>query len=103
MNKVILWSIAGHDCSGGAGISADTKTGHVLGAEMCSIMTANTSQNSQQLVNVYPVPALVLKEQAELLLADKSPHAIKIGLVASLEQLQWLVGFLKNCVNYSLK
>ena len=29
--KPIIWTISGSDCSGGAGIAADIKTGHGLG------------------------------------------------------------------------
>lgn len=95
-SKIIIWSISGSDCSGGAGIAADIKTAHVLGAELCTLMTANTSQNSRQLIAVNPTAINVLAEQVELLIDDKPPNAIKIGLVANRVQLTWLINFLAN-------
>lgn len=94
--RPILWTIAGSDCSGGAGIQADIKTGHALGMEVCTLMTANTVQNSQKLVSVNPVPVELLQQQVETLLIDKPPAAIKIGMLANNAQLDWLVKTLKS-------
>jgi hydroxymethylpyrimidine kinase/phosphomethylpyrimidine kinase/thiamine-phosphate diphosphorylase len=88
--KPIIWSISGSDCSGGAGIAADIKTGHALGVEVCHLITANTVQNSKKLLSVNAVPVDVLQQQANVLLDDKVPTVIKIGLIANAEQVQWL-------------
>ena len=88
--KPIIWTISGSDCSGGAGIAADIKTGHGLGVEVCHLITANTVQNSYQLVSVNAVPVAILKQQADILLDDKPPSVIKIGLLANADQVQWL-------------
>jgi len=89
--RPIIWSIAGSDCSGGAGIQADIKTGHALGCEVCTIITANTVQNSQTLTAIHPVEVTVLQAQFDCLLLDKPPKVIKIGLIANNAQLQWLI------------
>lgn len=70
-NKPIIWTISGSDCSGGAGIAADIKTGYALGVEVCHLITANTVQNSRTLLSVNPIGIDVLVQQAELLLTDK--------------------------------
>jgi len=88
--KPIIWTVSGSDCSGGAGIAADIKTGHGLGVEVCHLITANTVQNSYQLVSVNAVPVAILKQQADILLDDKPPSVIKIGLLANADQVQWL-------------
>ncbi|WDE12062.1 thiamine phosphate synthase [Thalassomonas haliotis] len=88
--KPILWTISGADCSGGAGIAADIKTGFSLGAEVCSLMTANTVQNSHKVFSINPVNIDVLQQQVDALLADKPPSVIKIGLLANSYQLNWL-------------
>lgn len=88
--KPIVWTISGSDCSGGAGIAADIKTGHTIGVEVCHFITANTVQNSSQLVSVNPVSIDILQQQFEVLLADKAPTMIKIGLIANIEQVIWL-------------
>ncbi len=92
--KAILWTISGADCSGGAGIAADIKTGHSLGVEVCHLITANTVQNSSQLVSVNPTEVEVLAEQAQALRFDKPPRVIKIGLIANSAQINWLVSLL---------
>ncbi|XPF93207.1 thiamine phosphate synthase [Colwellia sp. RE-S-Sl-9] len=93
-NKPIVWTISGSDCSGGAGIAADIKTGHALGVDVCHLSTANTVQNSQTLLSVNPVDVDILAQQAQLLLNDKMPSVIKIGLLANIEQVAWLADFL---------
>ncbi len=94
--KPIIWSISGSDCSGGAGIAADIKTGHAIGVEVCYLMTANTAQNSEKLISVNPVSAALLTEQAQLLHIDKAPNVIKIGLIANREQITWLCLLIKQ-------
>jgi hydroxymethylpyrimidine kinase/phosphomethylpyrimidine kinase/thiamine-phosphate diphosphorylase len=89
-NKPIIWTISGSDCSGGAGIAADIKTGHALGVEVCHLSTANTVQNSEKLVSINPVDVDILSQQAELLLTDKIPSVIKVGLLVNIEQVMWL-------------
>jgi len=89
-NKPIIWTISGSDCSGGAGIAADIKTGHALGVEVCHLITANTVQNSQKLLSVNPIAVDILSQQAQLLLQDKRPSVIKVGLLATIEQVKWL-------------
>ncbi|GLX78305.1 bifunctional hydroxymethylpyrimidine kinase/phosphomethylpyrimidine kinase [Thalassotalea insulae] len=93
-DKPIIWSISGADCSGGAGIAADIKTAHVLGCELCHLVTANTVQNSQQLVAVNATDVTILQQQEQILITDKPPQVIKIGLIANAEQLDWLVNLL---------
>jgi len=92
--KPIIWTISGSDCSGGAGIAADIKTGHGLGVEVCQLITANTVQNSQQLLSVNATAVDILQQQAALLSNDKPPSVIKIGLVANVAQVQWLAQLL---------
>ena len=103
--KPIVWTISGSDCSGGAGIAADIKTMHSLAlslspdlnqgnVEICTLITANTSQNSECLIAVNPVATEILDEQAKLLIKDKPPTAIKIGLLANDHQVNWLIALL---------
>jgi hydroxymethylpyrimidine kinase/phosphomethylpyrimidine kinase/thiamine-phosphate diphosphorylase len=92
--KPIIWTISGSDCSGGAGIAADIKTGHALGVEVCHLITANTVQNSTQLISINPVPIKLLLQQVDALAEDKKPNVIKIGLIANIEQVHWLATIL---------
>ena len=94
--KPILWTISGADCSGGAGIAADIKTGHSLDVEVCHLITANTVQNSHKLLSINPTDVKVLAEQAHALRFDKPPRVIKIGLIANNAQISWLVSLLSE-------
>lgn len=94
--KPIIWTISGADCSGGAGIAADIKTGHSLGVEVCHLITANTVQNAQQLLSVNPVDVDILQQQYQALFADKKPSVIKIGLLATTEQVSWLISVIRE-------
>jgi hydroxymethylpyrimidine kinase/phosphomethylpyrimidine kinase/thiamine-phosphate diphosphorylase len=92
--KPIVWTISGSDCSGGAGIAADIKTGHALGIEICHLITANTVQNAEKLLSINPVDTEILQQQASVLIDDKPPSVIKIGLLANIEQVNWLTSIL---------
>jgi hydroxymethylpyrimidine kinase/phosphomethylpyrimidine kinase/thiamine-phosphate diphosphorylase len=92
--KPIIWTISGADCSGGAGIAADIKTGHSLNVEVCHLITANTVQNSAELSAVNVIEVQVLAQQAQALRFDKPPAVIKIGLMVNSAQVNWLVAAL---------
>lgn len=78
-------TIAGSDCSGGAGIQADIKTMTMLGVYAMSAITALTAQNTQQVTGILPVPPAFLAEQLEAIFTDIRPQAVKIGMVADPE------------------
>lgn len=82
MKKVFL-SIAGSDPFGGAGIQADTKVATLLGLYPCSVITAITAQNSQNVEGVWDVSKKLLEKQLESVLTDVIPDAVKIGLLLS--------------------
>ena len=90
MSVDIVWTIAGSDCSGGAGIQADIKSIHNLGAEACSVITAVTAQNSTGVQSINPVSMDVLSEQLMSLAADKPAKIIKIGLLANVDQVKFI-------------
>lgn len=94
--KPIIWTISGADCSGGAGIAADIKTGHVLDIEVCHLITANTIQNAYKLTSVNPVDVSILDQQAEVLLQDKIPSVIKVGLLANAQQVAFVIRTVKQ-------
>lgn len=77
----VMLSIAGSDCSGGAGIQADIKTSTCLGVYAASVITAITAQNTCGVNAVHPVPAEHVAAQVRSVLTDLRVDAIKIGMV----------------------
>lgn len=87
-------SVAGSDCSGGAGIQADIKTISALGAYAASAITAVTVQNTLGVQAVHAVPAEVVGLQMKAVLTDIQPDAVKIGMVNDEE----IIGCIANCL-----
>lgn len=79
----IVWSIAGTDSGGGAGLAADQRAAEAFGVHLCPIVAAVTAQNSLAVTAVHPVPADWLDAQLAALAADLPPRAIKCGLLGS--------------------
>ncbi|KAA3623797.1 MAG: bifunctional hydroxymethylpyrimidine kinase/phosphomethylpyrimidine kinase [Proteobacteria bacterium] len=77
----IVWSIAGSDSGGGAGIQADIKAIHGLGCHPCTAITAVTAQNTVGVQKVAALEPADVRAQLESLAADLPPAAIKIGMV----------------------
>ncbi|MCL2919270.1 thiamine phosphate synthase [Shewanella litorisediminis] len=92
--RPVVWTIAGSDSGGGAGIQADLLTLHDLGCHGCSVITALTAQNSVAVTAVEPVSAAMLNAQLEALKADLYPSAVKIGLIGNQQQLEFLADWL---------
>ncbi|MGL6287597.1 thiamine phosphate synthase [Aeromonas hydrophila] len=80
-SKPIVWTIAGSDSGGGAGIQADLHTLHALGVHGCSVISAITAQNSVAVKMVDPVLMQSFTAQIDALGVDLPPAAIKIGLL----------------------
>ena len=78
---MIVWTIAGSDSGGGAGIQADLKTMHGLGAHPCTVITALTAQNTRGVSAAIYVTPDMIKAQLEALAADLPPKAIKTGML----------------------
>ena len=81
-------TIAGSDCSGGAGIQADIKTMTVNGVYAMSAITALTAQNTTGVSGIMEVTPDFLKQQIDMVFEDIRPDAVKIGMVASSELIR---------------
>lgn len=76
-------TIAGSDCSGGAGIQADIKTMLCHGVYAMSAITALTAQNTVGVLSVMEVSPDFLDQQLEAVFTDIYPRAVKVGMVSS--------------------
>ncbi len=85
--KTVL-SIAGSDCSGGAGIQADLKTMTVYGVYGMSAITALTAQNTIGVQAIHECPPAFLEKQLDCIFTDIFPDAIKIGMISSKELME---------------
>ena len=78
-------SIAGSDCSAGAGIQADLKTFVANGVYGMTVITSLTAQNTKEVRMVEDVSIEMLKNQIEAIFNVIKVSAIKIGMVDSKE------------------
>ena len=76
-------TIAGSDCSGGAGIQADIKTMIMNGVYAMSAITALTAQNTLGVSDIYEVSPEFLGKQLDAIFEDTPPDSVKIGMVSS--------------------
>ena len=81
-------TIAGSDCSGGAGIQADMKTMTMNGVYAMSAITALTAQNTTGVSAIQESTPDFLKQQIDAVFEDIYPDAVKIGMVASSELIR---------------
>lgn len=81
-------TIAGSDCSGGAGIQADIKTMTMNGVYAMSAITALTAQNTTGVKSIVEVTPQFLGEQLDMIFEDIRPDAVKIGMVANTELIE---------------
>jgi hydroxymethylpyrimidine kinase/phosphomethylpyrimidine kinase/thiamine-phosphate diphosphorylase len=77
----IVWSIAGNDSGGGAGLSADQRAAAAFGVHLCPVVAAVTAQNSRAVTQVQPVAHELLDAQLAALADDMPPAAVKTGLL----------------------
>lgn len=89
-------SIAGSDCSGGAGIQADLKTMLANGVYGMSVITALTAQNTVEVRGILEVPPEFLQQQLWAVFEDIRPDAVKIGMVPNAAQMHVIAGCLQQ-------
>ncbi len=93
-------TIAGSDCSGGAGIQADLKTMTALGIYGMSVITAVTVQNTKGVISSAEVDKDIVKAQIDAVCSDIMPDAVKIGMLSSAEIIEAVSDKIKE---YKLK
>lgn len=81
----IVLTIAGSDCSGGAGIQADIKAISALGSYAASVITSVVAENTVGVQAIHPIPTDMVVQQIESVMDDLHPVAIKIGMVCDKE------------------
>lgn len=85
--KTIL-TIAGSDCSGGAGIQADLKTFSAHGLFGMSVVVSVVSENTKEVISVENISQKVIEDQMDAVFNDIFPEAVKIGMLSTPEVMK---------------
>src|SRR5690348_11656718 len=78
-------TIAGSDSGGGAGIQADIKAMSANGVFAMSVITAITAQNTEEVTDVFELPASIIAAQIDAVFDDFDVAAVKTGMLSSVE------------------
>ena len=77
----VVLTIAGSDSGAGAGIQADSRAIHALGAFACTAITALTAPNTRGVTRWRATPPALLAAQIDAVLSDLPVAALKTGLL----------------------
>ncbi len=94
MKKVL--TIAGSDCSGGAGIQADIKTITAHKMYAMSAITALTAQNTTGVYGIMDASPEFLTQQLDCIFTDITPDAVKIGMVSNSQIIEIIAAKLQQ-------
>lgn len=92
----VVLSIAGSDCSGGAGIQADIKAISANGCYAASAITAITAQNTQGVADILGLPPELVGKQISAVFEDLDVSAVKIGMVYDAGIVRAIAGALEK-------
>ena len=84
----VVLSIAGSDCSSGAGIQADLKTFQYYQVFGLTAVSCVVAENANEVRAIHEIPARILADQIQILLESFPVAAIKTGMLHSASQIQ---------------
>ncbi|KAK0227908.1 Phosphomethylpyrimidine kinase-domain-containing protein [Armillaria fumosa] len=96
MQQRAVLTIAGSDCSGGAGIQADLKTFTAHGCYGATAITSLVAENTVGVQEIFPSPPLFVVRQILSVLQDISMDALKTGVLVDAEITKAVVHTLKT-------
>lgn len=94
MKKVL--SIAGSDCSGGAGIQADLKTFSALGVFGMSVIVSVVAENTSRVIGIQDISPDMIGLQIDAVFEDIEVDAVKIGMLSTPECMYAVAGKLRQ-------
>ncbi len=95
-----VMTVAGSDCSGGAGIQADLKTMTAHGVYGMSVITAITVQNTMGVVKSEQLSTELVAGQFDAVCSDIMPDSVKTGMLFSADIIDIIACKIKE---YNLK
>lgn len=81
-------TIAGSDCSGGAGIQADLKAFSAHGCYGASVITSVVAENTSRVISVFNVPVREIELQIDAVFEDVEIDAVKLGMLPTAEIIE---------------
>ena len=93
MKKVL--SIAGSDCSGGAGIQADLKTFSAHGVYGMSVIVSVVAENTGRVIGIQDVSPDIIGKQIDAVFEDIEVDAVKVGMLSTPECMDEVAAKLK--------
>lgn len=91
-----ILTIAGSDCSGGAGIQADLKTFSAHGLFGMSVIVSVVAENTATVTSVETISNKVIIDQINCVFDDIYPNAVKIGMLPSTDAMEIVAYKLKE-------
>lgn len=76
-------TIAGSDCSGGAGVQADLKTMSALGVFGMSVIVSVVAENTARVISIEDISPKVIADQIDAVFEDIPPDAVKVGMLST--------------------
>ena len=81
MKKVL--TIAGSDCSGGAGIQADLKTFSAHGVYGMSVIVSVVAENTSRVISIQDISTDMIEKQIDAVFEDIEVDAVKVGMLST--------------------
>ena len=94
MKRVL--SIAGSDCSGGAGIQADLKTFSAHGVFGMSVIVSVVAENTSRVIDIQDVAPDMIEKQIDAIFEDIGTDAVKIGMLSGPSCMEAVSGRLRR-------
>ena len=101
MKKVL--SIAGSDCSGGAGIQADLKTFSAHGVFGMSVIVSVVAENTSRVIDIQDITPDMIEKQIDAVFEDIEVDAVKIGMLSTPECMKAVAKKLGGCTMIQLR
>ena len=89
-------TIAGSDCSGGAGVQADLKTMSALGVFGMSVIVSVVAENTAQVISIEDISPKVIEDQIDAVFEDIPPDAVKVGMLSTPACMEAVAGKLRQ-------
>lgn len=81
-------TIAGSDCSGGAGIQADLKTFSAHGTFGMSVIVSVVAENTSRVISIQDISPEIIKDQIDAIFDDITVDGVKIGMLSGIDSMK---------------